>query len=263
MNYLIGFILWWIMVGIIYVGVYLYRKKTKKHNYLSWKYVQMITYILSMLLGYIVVFMFSQLWNDYKWKCSALAGTIILITVVKIVRCFWNSIWKTNNRNIELTEGELQWCNTISIAGMVALGIVFFIQYKVSDFFEISSLAVSIWVGSYISMQKVQGRNSIKDVKADLIDTFKIENRGFLCFGIIFMILFVTIVSLHLHELLLIVSNRYAVGFSIGGILFIGSILFRMILKKKIIPKETKKIINHDEKDNRGAGGPVLRFSTK
>lgn len=30
MNYLIGFILWWIMVGIIYVGVYLYRKKTKK-----------------------------------------------------------------------------------------------------------------------------------------------------------------------------------------------------------------------------------------
>lgn len=177
MNYLIGFILWWIMVGIIYVGVYLYRKKTKKHNYLSWKYVQMITYILSMLLGYIVVFMFSQLWNDYKWKCSALAGTIILITVVKIVRCFWNSIWKTNNRNIELTEGELQWCNTISIAGMVALGIVFFIQYKVSDFFEISSLAVSIWVGSYISMQKVQGRNSIKDVKADLIDTFKIENR--------------------------------------------------------------------------------------
>lgn len=100
MNYLIGFILWWIMVGIIYVGVYLYRKKTKKHNYLSWKYVQMITYILSMFLGYIVVFMFSQLWNDYKWKCSALAGTIILIAVVKIVRCFWNSIWKTNNRNI-------------------------------------------------------------------------------------------------------------------------------------------------------------------
>ena len=40
-------------------------------------------------------------------------------------------------------------------------------------------------------------------------------------------------------------------------------ILFRMILKKKIIPKETKKIINHDEKDNRGAGGPVSRFSTK
>lgn len=76
------------------------QKKTKKHNYLSWKYVQMITYILSMLLGYIVVFMFSQLWNDYKWKCSALAGTIILIAVVKIVRCFWNSIWKTNNRNI-------------------------------------------------------------------------------------------------------------------------------------------------------------------
>ena len=36
-----------------------------------------------------------------------------------------------------------------------------------------------------------------------------------------------------------------------------------MILKKKIIPKETKKIINHDEKDNRGAGGPVSRFSTK
>ena len=190
MNYLIGFILLWIMVGIIYVGVYLYRKKTKKHNYLSWKYVQMITYIL----------------NDYEWKCSALAGTIILITVVKIVRFFWNSIWKTNNRNIELTEGELQWCNTISIAGMVALGIVFFIQYKVSDFFEISSLAVSI--------------------------------------------LFVTIVSLHLHELLLIVSNRYAVGFSIGGILFIGGTLFRMILKKKIIPKETKEIINHDEKDN-------------
>ena len=29
MNYLIGFILWWIMVGIIYVGVYLYRKKRK------------------------------------------------------------------------------------------------------------------------------------------------------------------------------------------------------------------------------------------
>lgn len=81
--------------------VFIYtEKKTKKHNYLSWKYVQMITYILSMLLGYIVVFMFSQLWNDYKWKCSALAGTIILIAVVKIVRCFWNSIWKTNNRNI-------------------------------------------------------------------------------------------------------------------------------------------------------------------
>ena len=30
MNYLIGFILWWIMVGIIYVGVYLYRKKNEK-----------------------------------------------------------------------------------------------------------------------------------------------------------------------------------------------------------------------------------------
>lgn len=56
--------------------------------------------------------------------------------------------------NIELSDGERNWCNTISILGMVALGIILKIENNVWDYLELTSMALSIWLGSYISIQK-------------------------------------------------------------------------------------------------------------
>lgn len=228
MNHLIGFVIWWIIVGVIWGGVYLFEKQTMKIIGIFRKYAQMIMYMFCMLIGYLIAFLLAYIWNFFQWKCSAIAGAIILVIVWKIAYICYGLIWRKKDKhtgnveyNLELLHEEKQWCNSISIFGMAAMGIIFSIQTDVWDYFEIVSMAFSVWIGSYISIQNIQQRYTIKEVRNNWKKEFSVKSKAVPVMGTIFMSAFVCFVALDCFEEHRIVFDELALGFAIGAALFV------------------------------------------
>lgn len=238
MNYLIGFVIWWIIYGGICLGAYCFERQTKSFVSIFRKYAQMILYMLCMLSGYIMAFLVSYIWSCKQWKGSALVGAIILLLTWKIAYKFFGWIWRKRNvdtgvieYNIELSDGERQWCNSISIGGMIALGIILLAQTGEEDYFEVISMAFSIWMGSYISIQKVQQKNTIKEVLMDWKTVFKVKSKIVPITGTIFMFMLVCFVALNCFEQARMILDEMIIGFGIGSIIF----LLGVVIKNKLL----------------------------
>lgn len=249
MNYFIGFVIWWIVFGVIWVGIYFFERQTMKLVDMSRKHAQMIMYILCMLSGYLVAFILPLLWELCPEKVAAfssLVSAIILITVWKISDKIFRHIWRIKNKdtgiveyNIELSDGERNWCNTISILGMVALGIILKIDNNVWDYLELTSMALSIWLGSYISIQKIQQKDTVKKVWDNWKDEFRVNSMAIPVFGTIFMIVLVCFIALSALEEVRVIFDEITLGFAGGSILFLVVIMFKRKLMR--IRKEPDK----------------------
>ncbi len=233
MNYVIGFFVWWIIVLIIYVGVYCFERQTKETAKILRKYVQMILYILCMLSGYLIAFLVTNI-CDFGFF-SALGGAIVLLITWKIAYVIFGRIWRNRNQdtgvveyNIELSEGERQWCNSISIGGMIVIGAVLFTQTGEKDYFEIISMACSIWIGSYISIQKVQQKNTIQEILQDWKNVFKVESNIVPISSTFFMCMLVA--ALIFLKKTQMIFDEIMKGFVCGIVLF----LIGVIVKNKL-----------------------------
>lgn len=237
MNYLIGFVVWWIALGVICLGVYCFERQTKKFVDLFRKYVQMIVYMLCMMIGYLILFLISYVWNMCQWKGSAFAWAIMLLIMWKFAYMVFCWIWRTRNRDtganeyiIELSDAERQWCNSISIVGMIVIGIIMLVQNGEEDYFELISMAFSIWIGSYISIQKIQQKNTIQEVLGDLKKEFKVNSKMVPISSAIFMLITVCFNVLNFFEQARMVFDEMITGFVFGSCFF----LLVVVLKNKL-----------------------------
>ena len=237
MNYFIGFVTWWIVFGTIWVGIYFFERQTMKLVDMSRKHAQMIMYMLCMLSGYLVAFILLQLWELCPEKVAAfssLVSAIVLIVVWKISDKIFRYIWRIKNKNtgiveynLELSDGERNWCNTISILGMVALGIILKIENNVWDYLELTSMALSIWMGSYISIQKIQQKDTVKKIWDNWKDEFRVNSMAIPILGTVFMIILVCFISLSALEEVRVTVDEITLGFAGGSILFLLVIIFK------------------------------------
>ncbi len=207
------------------------------------KYAQMILYMLCMLSGYIMAYIVSYIWSFKQWKCSAIVGTLILLIVWKVTYVFFCWIWTKRNKDtgviecdMELSYGEIQWCNSISISGMFVIGVILLAQTGEEDYFEVISMALSIWMGSYISIQKVQQKNTIKEVVSYWEKEFKVNSKMVPICGTIFMCILVFIVALNYFQKVRLIFNEITIGFGIGGLLFV----FGVVIKIKLLSFKNK-----------------------
>ena len=234
MNYLFGFFIWWIIFLVICLSVYCFEWQTKNFVSTFRKYAQMILYMLFMLSGYIMAFLASYIWSWKQWKGSALAGALILLITWKIAYKIFGWIWRERNvdtgvieYNIELSDGERHWCNSISIGGMIVIGIILFAQTGEEDYFEVISMAFSIWMGSYISIQKVQQKNTIKEVLRDWKTVFEVRSKLVPITGTIFMFVLVCFIALNYFEQARMIFDEMIIGFAIGSISFLLGIVIK------------------------------------
>ena len=215
MNYFIGFVIWWIVFGVIWVGIYFFERQTMKLVDMSRKHAQMIMYILCMLSGYLVAFILPLLWELCPEKVAAFSSLVSAIILIIV------------EYNIELSDGERNWCNTISILGMVVLGIILKIDNNVWDYLELTSMALSIWLGSYISIQKIQQKDTVKKVWDNWKDEFRVNSMAIPVFGTIFMIVLVCFIALSALEEVRVIFDEITLGFAGGSILFLVVIMFK------------------------------------
>ena len=171
---------------------------------------------------------------DFGGKGSALAGALILLITWKIAYKIFGWIWRERNvdtgvieYNIELSDGERQWCNSISIGGMIVIGIILFAQTGEEDYFEVISMAFSIWMGSYISIQKVQQKNTIKEVLRDWKTVFEVRSKLVPITGTIFMFVLVCFIALNYFEQARMIFDEMIIGFAIGSISFLLGIVIK------------------------------------
>lgn len=183
---------------------------------------------------YIMAFLASYIWSWKQWKGSALAGALILLITWKIAYKIFGWIWRERNvdtgvieYNIELSDGERQWCNSISIGGMIVIGIILFAQTGEEDYFEVISMAFSIWMGSYISIQKVQQKNTIKEVLRDWKTVFEVRSKLVPITGTIFMFVLVCFIALNYFEQARMIFDEMIIGFAIGSISFLLGIVIK------------------------------------
>lgn len=102
-----------------------------------------------------------------------------------------------------------------------------------TDCFKVVSMAFSIWIGSYISIQKVQQKNTIKEVLKEWKEIFKVRSKKVPILAMLFMIcIFVCIVVLNYFCQLRMIFDEMIVGFAIGGVLFWSGIAFKLKFKK-------------------------------
>lgn len=238
-TYGIGFLMGCLFLGIVFLGVYYHENKVKKILQIYKKYAQLTTYIIFMLMGYLIVYIIVYIGNEKNWRASAALGAILLLVCWKASYFFFGLVWGEKNsetgrweNNEELSEEEKNWCNTSAIIGMFLLGMILFIQIHSWPYLEIASLALSIWLGSYISIQKIQQKNSIQEIKKEWRKLFDVKNRTVPVTSGIFMLSLIflscCLIDLKIEENI----KGLASGFSVACIVFVAIVL--IVQKTKI-----------------------------
>lgn len=220
-TYGIGFLMGCLFLGIVFLGVYYHENEVKKILQIYKKYAQLTTYIIFMLMGYLIVYIIVYIGNEKNWRASAALGAILLLVCWKASYFFFGLVW-----------GEKNWCNTSAIIGMFLLGMILFIQIHSWPYLEIASLALSIWLGSYISIQKIQQKNSIQEIKKEWRKLFDVKNRTVPVTSGIFMLSLIflscCLIELKIEENI----KGLASGFSVACIVFVAIVL--IVQKTKI-----------------------------
>lgn len=233
---LIGFLIFWIYVVSVFVGVYFYEKKTLIVFNSIKKYLQVIFYLLLMLGGYILIYVV----NIYFKECSALLSALALIVIWRLVYIVFTWLWrvkKNNNSNIDalvLSKNEINWCNTISIAGMFFLGIILAEEERAWEYIEITSMAVAIWLGSYVPIQIIQSNNVVEKIVEEFRSNFSLDkkNRISIIVGSLVLLLFIILNTIKEFAGLTMIFEKIKRGFAIGAFIFVVVAVIILIIQK-------------------------------
>ena len=143
-------------------------------------------------------------------------------------------VYGYNQKNI-LTDKDKNVCTLVALITIVISGLKYIYKYTDSDYYIMISIAISIWIGSYISISDIYKGASIFSIIKNALQEFK-SNKTVWVSSIIGCIIIILIMSINPDVILKIVDfiTECGLGFVVGSVSFIFVIVIKIgILNKK------------------------------
>lgn len=81
-----------------------------------------------------------------------------------------------NETNKVLTKEDKNVCNLCSLLAVIISCIILSYEDKSLEYVTLISIAISIWIGTYIPLSEIYNRKTIKQIKCSIVKEFKCKN---------------------------------------------------------------------------------------
>ena len=138
-----------------------------------------------------------------------------------LVNKFHGILFKNSN-NAKLEEKEIDWYNTLSIISFFVMLLVLSFQSKDRQpYYEMISMVIGIWIGTYISFHKAQESRPLKEIYNEIADTFRTNKIKWIIDVVIATISFGIFISLEFLEGVRRGITGMALGYICSAILYV------------------------------------------
>ena len=130
---------------------------------------QKIIYCFLMFLFSFSYIFFSLILNDVLSEFSSILSALYLLFSIWIVNIFFEKVFPKN----KLKVSDKHWAIILSYISVAISGGIISIQYGSSEYLTVSSIAISVLIGSYISVETFLKNKSLIVLLTEYIDSVK------------------------------------------------------------------------------------------
>lgn len=221
---LLGIVVSFLFICVMCFGIEFYFDFTKKLRVTIGKIFRQVVMIALLMAGYISIFAFTKCEIIEKCPFVSVINAILLVVIWKMTYEIDCWVFKDIIKQIDVSDAEKSWYSAVSVCAIILVGCIWLRTNKASLYLEMISYAVTIWIGSYFSIQKIQSKNVIKgisnDIKRGLRKLFDKNNLEQWCVygGVFIMVVLSLMKDISYHKN---VFEPFSFGFCIGVALFL------------------------------------------